>query len=87
MGQVFGAPGKYDQLANLVQRETDGAVVVVCVLRGSKGDGFSVATRPDVTAATVASMPTILRMMADMIDAGGGPSGMSEEPVMPGRPE
>lgn len=87
MARIFGEAGKYDELAALVQRETSGEVVAIAVLGGSKGHGFSVAVRDRSTGHAIAAMPAILRMMADMIDAGAAPSGMSAEPEAPGRPD
>ena len=87
MGQVFGKAGKYDDLAALVQREASADVVVLAVMGGKKGPGFSVAMRSDATAAIIATMPAILRVMADEIERGAPPSGMSEAPEPEGPPE
>ncbi len=35
-------PGKYDDMATHVRENTDAAAVVVIVLNGNKGNGFSV---------------------------------------------
>ncbi len=57
-------PGKYDDLATLVRDGAKAEGVIVIVLGGSKGSGFSVQA-PDVV---MAQLPELLRTMADNIE-------------------
>ena len=57
-------PGKYDDAATLVRKRTGAAGVVLLVVNGSKGSGFSVQATPALTA----ELPKLLRAMADEID-------------------
>jgi hypothetical protein len=59
-------PGKYDDVATLVREKTDASCVVVIVIDGYKGDGFSVQTTDMSTM--FATVPTALRMAADQIE-------------------
>jgi len=47
-------PGKYDEQARAVLEQTDGLVVIVCVVKGNKGHGVShvaKANLPDLDLA------------------------------------
>jgi len=58
-------PGKYDQLATHVREQAQALGVVVLVLEGAHGSGFSVQA-----PATVAMrLPQLLRQLATMIEA------------------
>ncbi len=57
-------PGKYDDLATLVRDGTKADGVIVIVIGGSKGSGFSVQATFEVTA----KLPELLRTMADNIE-------------------
>jgi hypothetical protein len=57
-------PGKYDDLATLVRDGAKAAGVIVIVIGGSKGSGFSVQATFEVTA----KLPDLLRTMADNIE-------------------
>jgi len=57
-------PGKYDDLATYVMEETDADVVLVVVLNGSRGSGFSV----QALAGGTLLLPALLRMIADNIE-------------------
>ena len=57
-------PGKYDEHATKVRNETDAAGVILIVIDGKRGSGFSVQASPDF----VARLPTLLRAVADGID-------------------
>jgi hypothetical protein len=57
-------PGKYDDLATLVRDGTNADGVIVIVIGGSKGSGFSVQATFEVTA----KLPDLLRTMADNIE-------------------
>jgi len=63
-------PGKYDDLASLVRKEVGLAEgrcpggVVLIVLGGDKGHGFSIQADP----LTMLRLPEMLRVMADQIE-------------------
>jgi hypothetical protein len=57
-------PGKYDDLATLVREQAAADGVVVIVIGGAAGPGFSVQASPEVTA----SLPRLLRTLADGIE-------------------
>jgi len=57
-------PGKYDNLATLVRTRAKAEGVIVIVIGGSKGGGFSVQATGEVTA----KLPELLRIMADDIE-------------------
>lgn len=63
---MTAGPGKYDDVATMVREKTDAACVVVIVIEGNRGDGFSVQT--DTIATMFAVVPTVLRMAADQIE-------------------
>jgi len=58
-------PGKYDDLATLVREQAAASGVIVMVIDGAGGSGFSVQASPSVTAG----LPLLLRHMADEIEA------------------
>jgi hypothetical protein len=58
-------PGKYDRLATIVREESGADAVIVLVLGGKMGSGFSVQSRGvDLTAM----LPGMLRKIADDIE-------------------
>ena len=57
-------PGKYDDLATYVRTQARAAGVIVLVIEGDRGGGFSVQATAEVTA----SLPVLLRRMADDIE-------------------
>ena len=57
-------PGKYDDLATQVREAAEAPAVVVIVIKGNRGSGFSVQASADLTA----SLPALLRHIADEID-------------------
>jgi hypothetical protein len=57
-------PGKYDAHATMVRLETGAEGVIVLVLGGKAGSGFSVQGTLDVQFR----LPTLLRSMADQIE-------------------
>lgn len=61
-------PGKYDDLATIVREQTAAAGVVVVVIEGAAGSGFSVQGPAELTAR----LPELLRFMADEIERGTG---------------
>ena len=56
-------PGKYDDLATHVRQEAGARGVVVIVIDGNKGAGFSVQGEADV----IVRLPSLLRRLADDI--------------------
>lgn len=62
--------GKYDAEAENVLRQTDASVVLLSVMGGNKGNGFSVAVRPpEMGPAIQKAMPTLLRNLANLIES------------------
>ena len=57
-------PGKYDSIATIVRETTIAEGVAVLVFNGAAGSGFSIQADPLI----VASMPRMLRFMADEIE-------------------
>jgi F0F1-type ATP synthase delta subunit len=58
-------PGKYDHLVTLVRKRAKAETVVLLVIDGEKGSGFSVQSHSeDLTR----SLPMLLRRMADEIE-------------------
>jgi hypothetical protein len=57
-------PGKYDDLATYVREQTQGRAVVVIVVNGNKGSGFSAQTE----VGAVLHLPKLLRVIADEIE-------------------
>ncbi len=60
-------PGKYDDLATDVRTKTRAEGVIVLVINGTKGSGFSAQLSLDLTL----TLPTILRDVAQQIEARG----------------
>lgn len=59
-------PGKYDHLATLVREKAQARGVILIVVDGDQGMGFSVQTSD---FEVLALLPAILRSTADLIDA------------------
>lgn len=57
-------PGKYDDLATQAREQAKAEGVIVIVLKGEHGSGFSCQANLEVTLA----LPRMLRMMADDIE-------------------
>ena len=58
-------PGKYDDLATIVREQAAAEGVIVIVVNGAAGNGFSVQARtPDIAAL----LPRLLRLVADEIE-------------------
>jgi len=60
-------PGQYDDVATTVRTETRAEGVIILVINGRRGSGFSAQLPRALTLA----MPAILRDLADQIDAKG----------------
>jgi hypothetical protein len=58
-------PGKYDTIATMARELSGGHTVVVLVLGGSRGEGFSVQTRDPMMAR---ALPGLLRSIANDIE-------------------
>lgn len=61
-------PGKYDDLATIVRAQAAAAGVLLVVIDGAAGSGFSVQATPE----TSARLPELLRFMADEIERSMG---------------
>lgn len=61
---AFG-PGKYDDVCTEIRTKTNAQGVVVIILKGNKGDGFSMQADPVTTAA----LPEMLESIARQIRA------------------
>lgn len=57
-------PGKYDYLARVVREAARAEGVILIVIKGDRGSGFSVQATAEITS----HLPDILRDMADQID-------------------
>jgi hypothetical protein len=67
---MTAGPGKYDAEASFVQARTQAHGVLLMILEGNKGDGFSIATYDiQATLEITLSLPKLLREMANQIDA------------------
>lgn len=60
-------PGKYDDICTEVREKTKARSVLVIIIGGNKGEGFSVQS--DI--GTLMKLPTILRNVADQIGREG----------------
>jgi len=58
-------PGKYDDLATAAREAAGARAVIVIVVGGNKGSGFSVQTEPGL----VLPLPALLRTIADEIES------------------
>jgi predicted TIM-barrel fold metal-dependent hydrolase len=58
-------PGKYEDLATYVREKAQAAGVIVLVIDGHKGNGFTVQALEHVMLA----LPALLRHMADQIES------------------
>lgn len=64
---AFG-PGKYDDLCTAARASTEAAAVILIVLAGNKGHGFSCQT---VAGDITDKLPAMLRNVADIIEKNG----------------
>lgn len=81
MGKVSaGSPGNYDAQSARVLREEQAQAVIVIVAAGRKGFGFSVSFAGlSAIARFRPGMPDVLRQVADAIEAGAPPDGLTAE--------
>jgi len=70
---AFGA-GKYDHICTVARESTQATAVVVIILEGNKGSGFSVQADAGVNSAVLTDLTAMLRVIANQIemDANGG---------------
>lgn len=61
-------PGKYDDLCTLVRRRSNASAVVLIVLGGDKGSGFSLQGLEESPGVLAALMPDMMRGIADEIE-------------------
>ena len=61
----MNGPGKYDMVAGLARATTGAAGVILIVIDGAAGSGFSIQAPLELTI----KLPAILRNMADEIAA------------------
>lgn len=66
---MAAGPGKYDDLCTHVRHQTQAKAVIVIVLGGNQGDGFSV--QMEVPAVRSLSLAKLLRDMAEQLEASG----------------
>lgn len=62
---MTAGPGKYDDQATTIREATGADTVMVIVIGGNQGEGFSVQTTP----ANARLLPNLLRYLADQIEA------------------
>lgn len=58
-------PGKYDDEVTKVMKSTEAQGVVLIVIGGNKGEGFSMQATLDITLA----LPSILKTIAEQLEA------------------
>jgi hypothetical protein len=61
---MSNGPGKYDDACTAVRVATQASAIILVVIRGHSGSGFSVQGPPEV----VSELPATLRYMADQIE-------------------
>lgn len=60
-------PGRYDPLATVAREAAEAEGVILIVVQGKFGDGFSA----QLSALAIMAMPTYLRQLADQIERSG----------------
>jgi hypothetical protein len=60
-------PGKYDDIASRVREETNADGVLILIVNGRRGSGFSAQLSLELTL----SLPTVLRDLARQIEERG----------------
>lgn len=58
-------PGKYDAIATVARETANARGIVLIVLQGDRGSGFSVQASEEMTR----QLPKMLRVIADQIEA------------------
>jgi predicted nuclease of predicted toxin-antitoxin system len=72
----MGQAGRYDNLTDRVLGETDADGVILVVLGGNKGSGFTLSCKAEVTERLHDALPSMLRQIADTIESGAQPTGV-----------
>jgi hypothetical protein len=62
-------PGKYDALATWARKRARAEGIILCVLGGEHGNGFSVQIRGPQTAEQIVDIARVLHQVADQIEA------------------
>jgi len=62
-------PGKYDDICTYTQQQSKAAGVVLIIIGGDKGSGYSVRCAP----ALALKLPDVLRQVADKIQKDNAP--------------
>jgi hypothetical protein len=67
---MAAGPGVYDDVATVAIQSTNALGVMVAVISGNRGNGFSVQldTRRPEWVAAASALPEMLREIADQID-------------------
>ncbi len=77
--QQIGTAGHYDAIAGRAREEAEAQAVVLIVINGRHGNGFSVqeAVPPGGLPIIIGErLADLLRIMADHIEAGASPNGI-----------
>lgn len=61
----LNGPGKYDDLATIIREKAGAETVMVIVINGNKGDGFSVQS---TDRRTLPLLPKVLRVTAEEME-------------------
>lgn len=61
---ALGGIGKYDDIATELRHKLQAEALMLCVMDGIRGHGFSIQCRPGMAAL----LPAILRTVADTIE-------------------
>jgi hypothetical protein len=76
-------PGKYNELVTVLKKTTEAKGVLLIVIGGRLGDGFSVQANPELAA----ELPAILRIAADDMEEDFGKLTYEKETQKPEKPE
>jgi len=69
-------PGKYDDECTAVREQTRAAAVLLCIVNGIKGSGFSLQTLGNPAGMELlADLPEVLRNLAKQIEESRGEHG------------
>ena len=76
--QVMGSAGRYGDVCERLAKDLKAGAVVLMVVDGRKGHGFSVATSAEmVSFGFPRQLAAFLRMQADVLEEGDGPGGIA----------
>lgn len=68
-------PGKYDKACERARRDTGALGTLLIIIGGKHGSGFSVTTVEHAQQSVIASVPALLRKVADDIERDMTPRG------------